>query len=732
MKKLIKKIALFLVLVMVAGSLSGCLGEEEETGEKSLLDDVMDIIDAFDDTGSGQGEDSSSDEGGLISELFDAFFGGSSDDYGMGESSYSGGGSNYTGSNGASSSAEFSDISGIAAGTGSRTVLIYMIGSNLETENGCATLDIQEMCEAGVGKNINVVIEAGGAKKWQNSIIKSKKVGRYQVVGDGIAVIEDLGKISMVDANTITDFITWGKKNYPADRYDFIFWNHGGGTLAGFGMDELATGDLSLGDMASAFKSAGVHFDFIGFDACLMGTVETAYSFSPYADYLIAAEEEEPGYGWYYTNWLKALEKNPGLDMNTLGKLIVDDFIAGNKRDSTTLSVVDLSKIDGLYKSLCSLCATGKNAIKGGSYKALSNARSKSKNFGEGNYDQIDIIDFCNRCELDGADKVIAAVNDCLVYHKTNIKNTNGLAMYFPYQYPSYYKQMSGMLKNVGMTDANYNGFFNSFLSAKSGGTSSKASSFLEVKTGYSDASADEDFSAEEWYDGELVADIDEAPIDVNEEGLLELTEKGEGYVLQLSDEDWEKLVDAYISVYVDDGEGYIDLGYDNTWETDDDGDLIVDFDYSWVAVDGQVVPFYMEEEDETVDGMWYNYGTTPAILTSARTGESRDIDLLLYWDDEHENGYIRGYRDRVRDDEPTLAQRNVANLVKGDKIQFVCDFYTYEGEYEAEYAIGDDLVIDHEPTVTYEDIGDYSTDVCAFLYDVYGNEYWTESITID
>ena len=29
----------------------------------------------------------------------------------------------------------------------------------------------------------------------------------------------------------------------------FIFWDHGGGTLAGFGSDELATGELSLDEM---------------------------------------------------------------------------------------------------------------------------------------------------------------------------------------------------------------------------------------------------------------------------------------------------------------------------------------------------------------------------------------------------------------------------------------------------------------------------------------------------
>lgn len=739
MKKRLRIISLVLVLVMVTGMLSGCFMADEGAGDKSLLDDFIDILDSIDvDDGSdsyASDDYYSDDSDDLISALFDAFFGGSSDDYGMGESSYSGGNSNYTGASQTSTSQSFSDISDIPAGSGSRTVLIYMIGSNLETENGCATMDIQEMCEAGIGKNVNVIIEAGGAKKWQNSVIKANKLGRYKVENDGITVVDTQDKASMVDPQTLADFIKWGTKKYPADSYDFIFWNHGGGTLAGFGMDELFKGELSIGDMASAFKASGVHFDFIGFDACLMGTVETAYAFSPYASYLIAAEEEEPGYGWYYTNWLKAVEKNPKLGIERLGKIIVDDFSAHNKRSSTTLSVIDLSKVGTLYKSLCELCASGKTAVSNGQYKEISSARSKSKNFGEGNYDQIDIIDFCNRCGLKGADKVITSVNDCIVYHKSNIKNANGLAMYFPYQYPGYYKQMKEMLKDVGMTDSNYNGFFNSFLSAKQGGSSSSASSLMSYLTGYSKAMLP-DFSDEEWYDEELVEEIAEEPLKVNEDGLLEITQKDDNFVLQLSDEDWDKIVDVAYSVFVDDGEGYIDLGYDNILDDsywDNDNDMIIDFDYLWISIDDNIVPFYMEgnEQDDETDE-WFYYGVTPALLTSARTGETRDVELVLYWDNEHEGGYVKGYRDRVDTDEPTVSQRNLVNFIKGDVIDFVCDYYKYDGGFEDEYIIGDELVIDHEPVVDYCELGDYDTEVCAVLWDVYGNEYWTESISIE
>ena len=50
---------------------------------------------------------------------------------------------------------------------------------------------------------------------------------------------------------------------------------------------------------------------FIGFDACLMATVDVADTFSDMGKYLVASEELEPGNGWYYSGWLRSLAENP-------------------------------------------------------------------------------------------------------------------------------------------------------------------------------------------------------------------------------------------------------------------------------------------------------------------------------------------------------------------------------------------------------------------------------------
>ena len=86
---------------------------------------------------------------------------------------------------------------------------------------------------------------------------------------------------------------------------------------------------------------------WIGFDACLMSSVETAAAMKPYAGYMIASQETEPGFGWHYS-FLKDIEK----DRNgaETGKRIIDAYFenAPDSGELMTLSCVDLSVMKGI------------------------------------------------------------------------------------------------------------------------------------------------------------------------------------------------------------------------------------------------------------------------------------------------------------------------------------------------------------------------------------------------
>lgn len=52
------------------------------------------------------------------------------------------------------------------ADDGSWTIFVYICGSNLESDGGAATLDINEMCSATASDKVRFVIETGGAEQW--------------------------------------------------------------------------------------------------------------------------------------------------------------------------------------------------------------------------------------------------------------------------------------------------------------------------------------------------------------------------------------------------------------------------------------------------------------------------------------------------------------------------------------------------------------------------------------
>ena len=109
-----------------------------------------------------------------------------------------------------------------------------------------------------------------------------------------LQLVENVDNRSIGDYTNLRDFVQWGVENYPADKFVLLFWNHGGGAVGGFGVDELHTEDsgLTLDEIQlaldEAYKQTESTFEMIGFDACLMATVETATILAPYAKYFVA------------------------------------------------------------------------------------------------------------------------------------------------------------------------------------------------------------------------------------------------------------------------------------------------------------------------------------------------------------------------------------------------------------------------------------------------------------
>ncbi|ETP73885.1 clostripain family protease [Lachnospiraceae bacterium JC7] len=650
------------------------------------------------------------------------------------------------------------DRNGNAEDTGgSFSLLVYMIGSDLESFDSAASKDIQEMLGAASGDRLNIIIQTGGSKNWHLKEIVNDRIGRYRISNGKLETIELIDNVRMSEPETLSDFISWAEKNHSADRYGLVLWDHGGGTLLGYGLDEYYPDEtMSIDQIHEALTKSNLHFDFIGFDACLMCTVETAEALSGHADYMIASEETEPATGWYYTEWIKQLSEDPGLSIPELSRTIIDSFVSGpdyNKYDFYTLSLVDLKKIDELYLALSEYFKE-EEAVLNEQFQNTVVARKRTKSFGNDGYEQIDLFDYLNAAEEETqsgrAQKVLEKATETVCYYRGTVSGSNGIAIYYPYLYPEHFDAVMEMLYALDY-DESYFDFYRHFLnvlvktrlntSASEGGEENSVSKVKEVR----DVTVDTGISEEEllktsWYDpGTLLPENLLIP-DVNVFQMIKKDNFGK-FGLHLPDEQWELISDIWVDYWLDLNNGWlIDCGTDKFYKWDWDDDLTVDYDGKWMALNGEIVPYYLTGvvygETFAED---YSFGYVPAMLND------KPILIQIVNDAETPYGRYVGYKYNYEDadsrfnEDPKISSKGLHQFKDGDEIR------TYYARYIHKEGIGtstfDSLVYNGDPIiynggleVSYEPFDrDGSRDIHVYvnfrLNDIYGNTYYTFAI---
>lgn len=328
-----------------------------------------------------------------------------------------------------------------------RTVMIYMIGSDLESRYVAATKDIEEIIKSKVNYDkVNILLYTGGAKKWHTSEIPNDKNAVFSMNKNGLKKESDYSPYEMGDKDTLKDFLRFSKENFAADNYSLILWDHGGGPIYGYGYDEYnKKNSLSLIEIKEALDETGFKGDnkleFIGFDACLMASAEVAYTLSDHANYMVASQEAEPVDGWYYS-FLSKIDQD--ISTEEIGKLIVDEYFAyyekSNKQyQGLSLSLLKLNKMKSFEEKLDTLFSSLDEKMTL-DFSNISRSRSSSKSFGKmeaGGYDLIDLLDLLDNLNANYYQEVISmksAINDVVVYQRTDLERTNGISLYFPYE----------------------------------------------------------------------------------------------------------------------------------------------------------------------------------------------------------------------------------------------------------------------------------------------------------
>ena len=620
------------------------------------------------------------------------------------------------------------------------TVMLYLCGTDLESRYGFASDNLDEICTANIGHNVNFIIETGGTKEWRTGGITKGKLTRLHVEDGKLQVDETRPSSSMGEADTLKDFIKWGAANYPADRYMLVLWDHGGGSLFGVCNDELYKEDsLSLKELENALAGAKVSFEIAGFDACLMSTLEAAEVLHGYAHYMVASEETEPGTGWDYTKWLDYLSYNGGCSGKELGRSIVESYIDKcseyDQDDMATLSVCDLTKLPKLSAAFRNysgelVLSTQDEA----DFQAVVQRAAKAESYGEsggddGTFDMVDLGDLMNHTGgilTENSDTVLSALQDVVVYesHGKYRSGANGLSVFYPkYIDSDVYQAYEEITDNTAYLeyasimndDWDEEAWENAWLEAYDEYNSDEGSSggFFDSFFGNSNSESSVN----------LFQSLN--PVQSGSEKLKFEQFLDDDNILNLNITSGLGLVkDVRFSILFDeDGENCLYLGCDTDLNADyEKGKFSDNFRGTWITIGGEYV--CAEVIDSTDD---YDLYIIPSIVN----GEETFIRAVYEFDNEAFR--VLGTYDGA-DSDTSLSGRNIHTLKPGDKVEFIFYSSSLEEDDDAdpeELVLGS-IVWSDDTEMIEEDLGDGKFYYMFEIEDIFGNITYCDPVIME
>lgn len=664
------------------------------------------------------------------------------------------------------------------------TVMVYMCGTDLQS--ACLE-DIQEMCRAQLGDEVRLSVLAGGAREWDDSRFSGGRLNLLSIDSRGMSAIAPWGKGNMGDPATLVSFVQYARKNYPAERTMLIFWDHGGGSQYGVCYDEVYDDDcLTLAEIDEAFAALrrddpAFRLNIVGMDACLMAGFEVASVCAPYADYLVASQELEPGIGWHYTPWLSALAAQPSMSDEALCLAVVDAYCAACRAedpdDSFTLSAVRLSEMEPLTAALEELAAALGDGLEGGRLSTISRMHSRMHIFGSFADQASDMVDLQALIELgaqfnaEAAQQAAYALRQAVIVSgvSESVPSVCGLSAFLPLNDREYLAEILPGYKGNGEYP-NYIAFITDYAQQALGGGYAFAASapaqvdqatlssaaFAQSAAGIGFIPGEIQFSSLPAWEptrppfiagnapGAAAATAAPGQASGSVPGFIAgsasayvepptVTADSLAFSLALSEDAIENLnyVEGMLLMDLSDADGVflVDMGYlQNSW-IDWTGRMVYSmFDGEWPMLNGQFVTMYDQSVTQAV-----RRSLIPVLVNGEETY------LIVSFEAESKTGRILGHNAGY--DERGLPIRGVTRLSEGDIItprytMYYClnDDLDNEGEMQSEVYDGEPFAWTAGMEVVYGSLRDES-DPTAYqfefvLNDIFGDFEVSEPIS--
>lgn len=319
------------------------------------------------------------------------------------------------------------------------TVMVYMSGDNNLEDYIVKDLEL-ELGAVGSDANVQIVALADRGPGYDTSRGDWQTTKLYHVTqgmtADAASAVADWGERNMGDKQTLMDFVTWSKTNYPADHYALFFWGHGWSWHPGWVMEDDTPGDTLDYDEVKAAQPTLGYLDVVGYDGCNMASLEIFKLWHNKATAVTGSQEYVGWDGLEYDVFLGKLKANPLMSADNLAIEASKSTVT----DKTWSAVATDSRLNPLLTAV-DQWGTSMINVMSAQRKNITSAAGAAKTFNQAPMDK-DLYDLASQVNSKVTDATVKARAQAVmnafagaVLHERHVANyagSHGITIYFP------------------------------------------------------------------------------------------------------------------------------------------------------------------------------------------------------------------------------------------------------------------------------------------------------------
>lgn len=311
-----------------------------------------------------------------------------------------------------------------------RTLILYMSSDN---SLGSIANDLLHRIRGNITpKNSNLLI----------LIDRESTPTLYHLSNNNLKIIKEFQGITSIDPECISQVLSLSKSRFPSIETGLVLWSHGSSWLpSGSRNNTFRSFGYTKGselDIKKLGKSIGFHYDYIIFDACLMGGIEIYSEFAEKANFILGSPSIIPSSGILSVSAIDTLINNNNPLEKRL-KTVCDLYIEGNSTINTDVSLVSTNHLNSFLAHL-------KPLVEYNRHKKISSSHLKDRYPIRGNIHLYNLEECITEIFPLNDTHILDSMSRFVEYSRSSSSDRYAISVFVPYQntesYISYYKSL--------------------------------------------------------------------------------------------------------------------------------------------------------------------------------------------------------------------------------------------------------------------------------------------------